>query len=178
MTTITLDEQIKALLRKKAQIALLKQVEAYTDKLPDDKDYPGLTPEVQSTFKTFISTIIAGIERPVPTVGAPTPTVPNSSGHLPSESLQAVTTLAKAATPAPNVPMHTPPVVSPLSPDVPRAEKIQFAKDHMRLANRTVTAANAKGDVVQGKVVQLDAPFVILQTDKGMVPVKPSTIQE
>lgn len=173
MSSLTLDDQIKALLRKKAQVALFKQVEGYVDQLSESDEHPGITQEVQKTFKTFISTLVSNIERPLQGIGLNNAPPPSSSGHITSEAIQEVKNLANQVRPSP-----PPPPQRTLSAEE-REEKIRFAMDNRQLAEKTLTAKSESGIVVTGKVVRLDAPYVFVQTKEGeVVPILPSTIQE
>ncbi len=46
-------------------------------------------------------------------------------------------------------------------------DKLSFAMDNRHLAGKTVSVANDKSIVITGKVVGLDAPFVLVKTDTG-----------
>lgn len=47
------------------------------------------------------------------------------------------------------------------------AEKASFALDNRHLGGKMVSVENDKNMTIRGKVVGLDAPFVIIQTDTG-----------
>jgi len=46
-------------------------------------------------------------------------------------------------------------------------DKLAFALDNRHLAGKSVSIANDKNITINGKVVGLDAPFVIVQTEAG-----------
>lgn len=48
-------------------------------------------------------------------------------------------------------------------------DKLNFAMDNRHLAGKIVTIANDKNMTVKGKVVGLDAPYVLVATDTGPV---------
>lgn len=52
-------------------------------------------------------------------------------------------------------------------PGMSIAEKANFAMDHRHLAGKTVTVENDKNMVIKGKVVGLDAPFVVVAVEGG-----------
>lgn len=51
--------------------------------------------------------------------------------------------------------------------DVPPNVKLSFAMDNRHLSGKTVTVANDKNMVIKGKVVGLDAPYVLVATETG-----------
>lgn len=71
-------------------------------------------------------------------------------------------------------------------PQVPKRQvmsnndKMSFAMENRHLANREVQVANDQNMIVKGKVVGLDAPFVIVKTDTGptiQVPIEKVSLQ-
>lgn len=63
----------------------------------------------------------------------------------------------------PEIP-KTPPVKKPV---MSTTDKISFAMDNRYLSNKEVKVSNDQGIEVKGKVVGLDAPFVIVKTNQG-----------
>lgn len=49
-----------------------------------------------------------------------------------------------------------------------KQDKLAFAMDNRHLANKKVVATNISGDKVNGTVVGLDAPYVVVRTDSGV----------
>ena len=133
----------KRLERETRKIEFLKHILEST-KNYEDQDFQDVKADVVVMLEDFVVKSIAGIE------GEPTPAPVATSPAEPTS----VQTAAK--TPAPK---------KEVEPSV--AEKSNFAITNRHLGGRNVSVINDANVEIKGKVVGLDAPFVLVKTDTG-----------
>lgn len=153
-----IDEQIKKLREQEKRLELEKlKVEFLTHILSSVKDYKeeafaSVKSDVIEVLEPFIKKSIEAIET--------------------GNTLEIV--LRSNANPAPVIPIPleaanaTPPSKPKNAEDsVGPNDKLSFALDNRHLAGKNVNVANDQSIIIRGKVVGLDAPYVLVQTETG-----------
>lgn len=163
----TINDKIKLLQRKLATVERLNQVLSYVEGLGDPTDHPGLSKELSSVFKTFVETQISNLE-------AGSDLQPETVKVQPQQFSDEEVTILRSLierVKTQSTGTQPPKTVTP-SPQSDRSDKIRFAMQNRHLDQKRV-AIQTKDGTVKGKVVGLDAPHVIVQTDTGYtVPVE------
>jgi hypothetical protein len=118
---------------------ILKSAEDY-----NHKSFVDVKADVIGMLAEFTNKAIQTIEGGAPVVVAPV---------APAPAFQAETPVAPAKKPAEDR----------MGP----GEKLSFAMDNRHLAGKAVSVSNDKNITIKGKVVGLDAPFVLIQTETG-----------
>lgn len=122
----------------------------------NDKDFKHVKEAVVEMLSTFVLHAVETIDRGEPfTIQAQAPKAPEANTPFATEE----TKTTPVAPPQPKR-LTTPGEASP-------SEKMSFAMAHRELANKMVSVANDKNMLVKGKVVGLDAPFVVVAVDGG-----------
>lgn len=137
-----IDEQIK-------KLTLVKKKIEFAQKLKDPKnlgkwvsDYPEIKEDMMKILSKFSDKLVASLEK---------------NYSLPS--------LDGQETPK-HVPKNVPKKPQKQNKELPKQDKITFALENRRLADQKVNVRTEQG-VFKGKVIGLDAPFVIVKLDSG-----------
>lgn len=162
---MNIDEQIKALQRRKAKIELLQGVSIFIHSIAENQVYPGLVEEVQQIVDRFIEAVSAKVEG-----GEMSST---RAGHISSADSEQVQSLVQSALPEiPRMPVTD-------EDRNRRKEKAEFAKKYRHLGNKLVTVDVSGKDPIRALVVSVDAPHIFVQTPEGVrMPVTPDQITE
>lgn len=171
-----IDQQIKALQLKKTKIDYIKYIE---DLLKNDTkcvDFKHVKEEI-------LSQIIPHLEKVAEAIENDSQVQDSSSLLFSKEQSEALKELAdkfiaakqnKSLEPKtqsqPNQPFQndTPaPVPAPRKQELSHNDKMNFAMNNRHLANKDVQVMNDQNVQIRGKVVGLDAPFVLVKTDTG-----------
>lgn len=152
-------EQIAQLKKKEKQVELLNHILESTKKY-DHKDFKDVKDEVVLLLEKFVSKTIEAIESGIDPINATIPTI-NIASQTPKAPEQ----------PNVAVPQQLQTPTQPRDPSKPTelspAEKLNFAMDNRHLAGKKVSVMNDKNIDINGSVVGLDAPFVLVKTDTG-----------
>jgi hypothetical protein len=150
---LKLREREKQLEQEKLKIEflnhILKSAESY-----DHKSFKDIKIEVVGMLRKFVTKAVESIENGVPL-----------SFSEPPKEAQSNTVFAQEN---PNTPPRPAPPKREVAPgELSPSEKMAFAMANRHLAGRDVTVANDKNLTITGKVVGLDAPFVVVKTETG-----------
>lgn len=137
-----IDEQIK-------KLTLVKKKIEFAQKLKDPKnlgkwvsDYPEIKEDMMKILSKFSDKLVASLEKNY--------SLPSLDGQ---ETLK-------------HVPKNVPKKPQKQNKELPKQDKITFALENRRLADQKVNVRTEQG-VFKGKVIGLDAPFVIVRLDSG-----------
>ena len=156
-----IDDQIKELQLKKKKIEFLNHI-LKSAKDYKHKDFDDIKESVIEDLEKFVTNAIVGIEN-----GSGV----NWDGLMDQNDLAILKTMVNKVKnrPAPT-PKNQPYNNSSPEKKKPVADpndKLSFALNNRHLANKRVTVANDQNMQVQGEVVGLDAPNVVVRTDAG-----------
>jgi hypothetical protein len=181
-----IQDKIKQLQRQAAKIELLRQIQNAAQTLNEPVDHPGITNEVNTLLNTFIDAAVSKIES-----GDSFGTTDRSGTvNLTSEELSLIRRLLPALTGA--QPVHeavstagTPPPLPPrprtlVQSDLSREDRAAFALQYRELGGKKVKAVTDSGLPVEGPVLKLDAPFLMVRNDlqEGeLTAVRPENLQ-
>lgn len=155
-------EQIQKLREQEKRLEReTRKVEFLTHILDSAKDYQhesfkDVKQDVVGLLENFVKKTIEAIETGTEitiTVGPPTINIIPTTPQAPAQS--------QVAASAQLQPKKQP--EDGISPN----DKLSFALDNRHLGGKIVSVENDKNITIRGKVVGLDAPFVIVQTDTG-----------
>lgn len=138
-----LKEQERALELDKRKIEFLQHI-LQSAKDYNHKSFVDVKNDVVSMLSDLVDQAIQKIEGIVPT---PTPT--------------------KGETPYAKEEQSPPPPVKKPEDRIGANDKLSFAMDNRHLAGKSVSVANDKNITIKGKVVGLDAPYVLVATESG-----------
>ena len=163
-----IQEQIKALQLKQKKIEYISYL---ADLIKNDTkciDFKDVQKEIVEKIEPFLLSLMTEIEE-----GA-VPKESQSETTLTPEQVEALKKVADRVLTKPvveNQPFAQPqpqqPVQSKAEP--PHQDKMRFALDNRHLADKRVQVINDKNVQIYGKVVGLDAPYVVIQTETGPV---------
>lgn len=155
-----IEEQIKKLREEEERLKReTRKVEFFNHILTSAKEYEhqdfkDVKSDVVALLETFVKKTIEAIEagsEVTITVGAPVINIVQTTPQAPAQPHVAAPAQLK------------PPAQIEASP----SEKMNFAMEHRHLGGKQVQVENDKNLTIRGKVVGLDAPFVIVQVDGG-----------
>lgn len=147
-----LEQLMEELKRKKAKIALMKEVKEYVDALSDPKDFEGVAGEVKDLFGKFIERAIDETSMVKKTAAPLKPAQRESVMQAESEV--------------------------PAKPIQPQTDLVDFVRQYGHFANKKVSAQNTKGLEVMGVAREVQYPHVMVATDAGTYePVIPETLK-
>lgn len=140
-----------------------RKVEFFNHILVSAKDYKheaftDVKDDVVSLLEQFVRKTVEAIEAGTQvtiTVGPPTIGIVQTTPQAPAPP--------EVVAPAQLQPKK--PIEDTVSPN----DKLSFAMDNRHLAGKAVSVANDQNITITGKVVGLDAPFVLVKTDTGPV---------
>lgn len=161
-----IEDKIKLLQRTLATMARLREILSYVEKLPEVEGHEGISSETSTLFKEFVDQQITRLEGG----GGLKLQEPGSASVFSDDEVKILRSLierVKAQNSQPPTTQHPPKLVQ-----ADRQDKIHFSMQNRHLENKRVEVSTKDGKV-KGKVVGLDAPHVIVQTDTGYtVPVE------
>lgn len=161
-----IDDLIKQLQLKKKKIDYINYID---DLLSKDKhciDFAPVKEEVLALIKPVLVKLSKEIEDGVTSEES-------KKDNLSTEDLQLLKTLAEKAKarisgPVTNT-VHSKPQVPVKREALTNKDKLAFAMENRGLADKLVLVDNGDNTTLEGRVVGLDAPNVIIRTDNGSV---------
>jgi hypothetical protein len=173
-----IQEKIRQLQRQAAKIEVLRSIQNFVAGLNDPAEFPGLTKEVEALLNTFIDTAVTKIEAGE-NFGS---TDRGGQVNLTSEELSVIRRLLPALQtgPAPEV---TAPTASrrPVAPaEFSREDAAAFAIQYREFGGRKVKGFTDDGHAVEGPVIKINAPFLMVRNDLAegeLTPVRPENIK-
>jgi hypothetical protein len=166
-----IDDLIKNLQTKKKKIDYLSYI---ADTLKNDTkciDYKEVKAEVLSKLEPLILELMERIENDIPEAVESKTSSPSPFSQAEADALKLMATkilnkgtqfTQEGSTPQPQVqPKERKASV------VPVPDKMNFAMDNRHLANRKVSVMNDQNVQIEGTVVGLDAPDVVVKTTSG-----------
>lgn len=165
-----INDQIKELQNKLKRVEFLNHIldsakHYNNDQFKDVKD------EVVALLEDFVTQTIATIEN-----SAGSAQEEQANGQLTQNELSVVKNMVQRVQDRSNgqAPVNDPyganqqnQPVKPKKPMLDANDKLSFAMSNRHLAGKRVNVANDKGMTVNGEVVGLDAPHVVVRTDTG-----------
>ena len=160
-----IQDQIKALQLKQKKI---EYVSYLADLIKNDTkcvDFKDVQKEIVERIEPFLLRMMTEIEDGVSSQ-------PETAG-LSQEQIDALKKVAdRVLTKAPEPTIKdVQPAHRPVQPkqELPTHDKMRFALDNRHLADKRVQVLNDQNAPIYGKVVGLDAPFLVIQTETGPV---------
>lgn len=171
-----IDQQIKALMVKKSKIDYIKYIQ---DLLVNDKNCI----DFKDVKETVLKDILPHLEKVAEAIESDSKVATEQVQEFSKTQTEALKELADKFIAAkqnkslehktqaqPNQPFQndTPtPVPAPRKQELSHNDKMNFAMNNRHLANKDVQVMNDQNVQIRGKVVGLDAPFVLVKTDTG-----------
>jgi hypothetical protein len=154
-----LKEQELQLQREKRKVELLNLILSSTKDLPQEIGFPDVKDEVVTLLGEFVKNATWAIETGSVLCYEADNRVPiiETTHRAP----QIVSPVEQPVKPTPT------PIAKTGAPELSPNEKLNFALDNRHLGGKKVTVANDKNLVINGTVVGLDAPHVLVKTDTG-----------
>jgi len=142
----SIDSQIKALQRKKAKIAMLRDVQKLISEIKDNDDHEGLKDEVRALFDGVINNEVLAIQNgPAKTPRAERVQVEETS--QPETAKEEVRQSSK--------------------PAQPRVDLVAFVRQYSHLGFKKVRATTLQGEQVTGTVMKVEYPNILVQGADG-----------
>lgn len=165
-----IDDLIKALQNKKKKIDYLSYI---ADTLKNDTkcvDFKDVKAEVLSKLEPIILELMERIENdlPEPTESKAPTAGPFSQAEAEALKLMATKILNRGTDGVNPTPAQDQPAArQERKSNTPIPDKMNFAMNNRHLANQKVSVINDKNVQIEGTVVGLDAPYVLVKTTSG-----------
>lgn len=161
-----IQEQIKILQLKQKKVEYVSYIADLVKNDTKCVDFKEVQKEILEKIEPFLLELMTQIEE-----GAVAPKASqNVTGDLTPEQVDALKKVAdRVLTKPENQSFSEPPQKPAPKQDAPHQDKMRFALDNRHLADKRVQVINDKNVQIYGRVVGLDAPFVVVQTETGPV---------